>query len=110
VVVGDAQSFIKNLFIQKVLAQPHWLDKMTRRDNAALTPRSWVHVNPYGRFEPDMNTRLDLPCSKWQPVTRLFQRVVIGDIAETGDRLKTAFRYAAPASTADRRVRAPRRR
>lgn len=28
---------------------------------AALTPLIWEHVNPYGRFDLDMNTRLDLP-------------------------------------------------
>ncbi|MFH9606194.1 hypothetical protein [Streptomyces sp. NPDC017448] len=26
----------------------------------ALSPLFWTHVNPYGRFEPDMNSRLDL--------------------------------------------------
>ncbi len=26
----------------------------------ALTPLIWEHVNPYGRFELDMNTRLPL--------------------------------------------------
>ena len=46
--------------IQKVLAQPHWQGKMTPRDYAALTPWIWEHVNPYGRFDLDMSTRLAL--------------------------------------------------
>ncbi len=29
-------------------------------DYAALTPLIWEHVNPYGRFELDMNARLAL--------------------------------------------------
>src|SRR5258707_9238384 len=29
-------------------------------DYAALTPLIWEHVNPYGRFDLDMNTRLAL--------------------------------------------------
>jgi hypothetical protein len=33
---------------------------LTPRDFAALTPLIWEHVNPYGRFELDMNTRLPL--------------------------------------------------
>jgi hypothetical protein len=42
------------------LAQPHWKGRFTPRDYSALTPL-WEHVNPYGRFDLDMNTRLDLP-------------------------------------------------
>jgi hypothetical protein len=34
--------------------------KLTPRDYAALTPLIWEHVNPYGRFDLDMNTRLAL--------------------------------------------------
>jgi len=30
---------------------------MTPRDYAALTPLIWEHVNPYGRFDLDMNAR-----------------------------------------------------
>jgi hypothetical protein len=48
------------LMVQKVLAQPHWQGKLTPRDYAALTPLIWEHVNPYGRFDLDMNARLAL--------------------------------------------------
>ncbi|MGW1997797.1 hypothetical protein [Embleya sp. NPDC001921] len=27
---------------------------------AALSPLFWTHVNPYGRFELDLNSRLEL--------------------------------------------------
>nr|WP_242688730.1 transposase [Photorhabdus tasmaniensis] len=37
--------------IQKILSQPHWEEKFTSRDYAALTPLIWEHVNPYGRFD-----------------------------------------------------------
>ena len=53
--------YINTLRIQKVLTQPHWQGRLTLRDFAALTPLMWEHVNPYGRFELDMNVRLDLP-------------------------------------------------
>ena len=52
--------YINTLMIQRVLAQPHWQGRLTPRDDAALTPLIWEHVNPYGRFELDMNTRLAL--------------------------------------------------
>jgi hypothetical protein len=54
-----------------MLAQPHWQGRLTPRDYAALTPLIWEHVNPYGRFELDMSTRLALPLDKWRLVTRL---------------------------------------
>ena len=38
----------------------NWQGKLTPRDYAALTPLIWEHVNPYGRFDLDMNTRLAL--------------------------------------------------
>jgi len=46
--------------IKQILAQPKWANKLTARDLRALTPLIWDHVNPYGRFELDMNDRLPL--------------------------------------------------
>ncbi len=43
---------------QKVSARPRWQQAMTPRDDAALTPLIWSHVNPYGRFDLDMNARI----------------------------------------------------
>ncbi|MFD5423179.1 hypothetical protein ACFWJT_34830 [Streptomyces sp. NPDC127069] len=33
---------------------------ITDADRRALSPLFWTHVNPYGRFELDMNSHLDL--------------------------------------------------
>jgi hypothetical protein len=33
---------------------------MTDEDRRALSPLFWTHVNPYGRFVLDMDSRLDL--------------------------------------------------
>ncbi|MEO8127781.1 MAG: Tn3 family transposase [Bryobacteraceae bacterium] len=52
--------YINTLMLQQVLAQPKWANKLTPRDLTALTPLIWEHVNPYGRFELDMNDRLPL--------------------------------------------------
>ena len=52
--------YVNTLMLQEVLAQPHWQGRLTETDVRALTPLTWEHVNPYGRFELDMTTRLPL--------------------------------------------------
>ena len=52
--------YISTLMLQQVLAQPHWSGKLTVRDLGVLTPLFWEHVNPYGRFELDMDARLPI--------------------------------------------------
>ena len=44
------------------LTDVEW-DKLSSENGEthSLTPLIWEHVNPYGRFDLDMNTRLDLP-------------------------------------------------
>lgn len=59
--VQNCMVYINTLMIQTVLARSHWQGRLTPRDYAALTPLIWEHVNPYGRFELDMSTRLALP-------------------------------------------------
>jgi TnpA family transposase len=58
--IQNCMVYINTLMIQQLLAQPHWQGKFTPRDYAALTPLIWDHVNPYGRFDLDMSTRLAL--------------------------------------------------
>ena len=58
--IQNCMVYVNTLMIQKLLAQPHWQGKFTPRDYAALTPLIWEHVNPYGRFDLDMTTRLAL--------------------------------------------------
>jgi hypothetical protein len=54
---------VNTLLMQEVLADPKWADKLTNADRRALSPLFWTHVNPYGRFELDMNSRLNLDLS-----------------------------------------------
>ncbi len=58
--IQNCMVYINTLMIQKVLSQQHWQGRLTPRDYAALTPLIWEHVNPYGRFDLDMNARLAL--------------------------------------------------
>ncbi|MBF0235873.1 MAG: Tn3 family transposase, partial [Desulfamplus sp.] len=52
--------YINTLMIQQILEEPEWSDRMTPRDWGALSPLITRHINPYGRFELDMKTRLSL--------------------------------------------------
>src|SRR5260221_8430250 len=62
----NCMDYINTLMIQQRLSRPHWAERLTTTDLRALTPLIWEHVNPYGRFELNMETRLDLspigPC------------------------------------------------
>jgi TnpA family transposase len=52
--------YINTLMIQRVLAETSWTGRLTPTDLRALTPLFYLHVNPYGKFELDMGTRLSL--------------------------------------------------
>jgi TnpA family transposase len=52
--------YINTLMLQRVLARPHWAGRLGERDLDAPTPLIWDHVNPYGQFELDMESRLPL--------------------------------------------------
>ncbi|MGW1893859.1 hypothetical protein ACWCP6_26935 [Streptomyces sp. NPDC002004] len=48
------------LLLQDILGEEKWQKRLTDADRRALSPPLWTHVNPYGRFELDMNSHLDL--------------------------------------------------
>jgi hypothetical protein len=52
-------AFINTQLLQAVLCDPQWAGKPTEEDRQGY-PAFWSHVNPYGRFRLDMDTRLDL--------------------------------------------------
>jgi TnpA family transposase len=52
--------FINTQLLQAVLRDPAWARRLTEEDRRGLSPLFWSHVNPYGRFRLDMDTRLDL--------------------------------------------------
>ncbi|WP_443111371.1 Tn3 family transposase [Amycolatopsis sp. A1MSW2902] len=51
---------INTLLLQAVLEVPRFHDSVGPDERRALTPLFWTHVNPYGRFRLNMDTRLDL--------------------------------------------------
>ena len=50
--------YINTLMIQRILADEGWSERMTPRDLGGLSPLLTAHINPYGRFELDMDARL----------------------------------------------------
>lgn len=49
---------VNTLLLQEVLKEAKWADRLTGADRRALSPLFWTHVNPYGRFELDMDRHL----------------------------------------------------
>ncbi len=52
--------YINTLMIQRVLREPEWENRLLPEDLRALTPLIYDHVNPYGHFDLDLGTRLQL--------------------------------------------------
>lgn len=51
---------VNTLLLQTVLETPEFRDGISAEDRRGLTPLFWTHINPYGKFHLDMNTRIDL--------------------------------------------------
>jgi TnpA family transposase len=51
---------INTLLLQAVLEVPEFHDSIGPNEKRGLTPLFWTHINPYGRFQLDMTTRLNL--------------------------------------------------
>ena len=51
--------YVNTLMLQRVMGWPSWRARMSAEDHRAITPLIYAHVNPYGRFELDMDERLD---------------------------------------------------
>ena len=52
--------YINTLLIQEKLSDPEHMKYMTEEDFRALTPLIFNHVNPYGSFNLDMNSRIPI--------------------------------------------------
>jgi len=52
--------YVNTLMIQQVLAESNWNQRMQVIDYRALSPLIYAHINPYGRFDLDMDKRLQI--------------------------------------------------
>jgi TnpA family transposase len=50
--------YINTLLLQQILIESNWLERMTLADKRAITPLLNEHINPYGEFPLDMNSRM----------------------------------------------------
>ena len=52
--------YVNTLMIQRVVSENGWMDRFSKEDYRALSPLIHAHVNPYGKFELDMDKNLGL--------------------------------------------------
>ena len=45
--------------VQSVPGDPGWASKLSSDDLCGLSPLIYAHINPYGRFEVDLDPRID---------------------------------------------------
>jgi hypothetical protein len=55
----SALVLINTRLVDRVLDDPAWARRLTAADQRGLTPLFWSNVALHGRFELDMNSRLD---------------------------------------------------
>lgn len=77
---------LNTILLQRVLEEPEWSARLNADDRRALSPLFWSHVNPYGRFNLDMGSRLDLGAAVSPPALT----VLPGHIEGTGVKLDRA--------------------
>lgn len=51
--------YVNTRMMQSVLIEPQWSVRLTPDDYRGLTPLIYGHVNPYGRFDLDLERRID---------------------------------------------------
>lgn len=52
--------YVNTLMIQRIVSDNGWMGKLSKEDYRALSPLIYAHVNPYGKFELDMEKNLGL--------------------------------------------------
>lgn len=57
--VQNCLVYVNTRMLQSVLGDGAWAARMTREDHRALSPLGHAHINPYGRFEIDLGSRVD---------------------------------------------------
>ena len=51
--------YVNTRMVQSILRQPRLQNSLSEEDHRGLTPLIYAHINPYGRFEVDLNKRID---------------------------------------------------
>ncbi len=59
--------YVNTLMIQQVLAEPAWVNRLNSNDRRGLTSLVYAHVNPYGSFRLDLDSRISINPSRFGP-------------------------------------------
>ncbi len=57
--VQASMVYVNTRMVQSVLSDPNWQDRLTPEDYRGLTPLIYAHITPYGRYDIDLETRID---------------------------------------------------
>ena len=52
--------YVNTRMVQSILANPEWAAKLTPEDYRGLSPLIYSHINPYGRFDVDLDKRINI--------------------------------------------------
>ena len=58
-VLQSSLVYINTRMLQSVLSEPAWQSRMADAGHRGLSPALTGHLNPYGKFELDLRSRLD---------------------------------------------------
>jgi TnpA family transposase len=59
--------YVNTLMIEQVLAESAWKTQLNANDRRGITPQIYSHVNPYGSFQLDLNSRLPIDPPRFGP-------------------------------------------
>lgn len=51
--------YVNTRMVQSVLSEPNWTNRLSERDYRGLSPLIYSHINPYGRFDIDLEKRIN---------------------------------------------------
>ena len=51
--------YLNTRMVQSVLGDPVWAARLSSDDLRGLSPLIYTHINPHGRFEVDLDRRID---------------------------------------------------
>ena len=57
--VQASMVYVNTRMVQSVLSDPNWQDRLSPEDYRGLTPLIYAHITPYGRYDIDLQTRID---------------------------------------------------
>lgn len=57
--VQASMVYVNTRMVQSVLRDPGWRSRLSPEDYRGLTPLIYAHINPYGRYDIDLDARID---------------------------------------------------